>query len=100
MLFFLLKIHFFISLVDDECYPYSAEASRCKIRRTDTLSSAGCKLPQKVPRDHMYRVGPAYSLNNESDIMAEIYESGPVQGMRVQFFVSNSFRIEIDAFVL
>lgn len=40
----------------------------------------GCELPTKVPRDHLYRVGPAYSLNNETDIMIEIFESGPVQG--------------------
>lgn len=44
----------------------------------------GCQLPTKVPRDHLYRVGPAYSLNNETDIMIEIFESGPVQAtMRV-----------------
>lgn len=40
----------------------------------------GCQLPTKVPRDHLYRVGPAYSLNSETDIMIEIFESGPVQG--------------------
>lgn len=67
-------------LVDDQCYPYEAQSSRCKVRRTDTLSSVGCNLPTKVPRDHLYRVGPAYSLNNETDIMIEILESGPVQG--------------------
>lgn len=71
---------FDFSLVDNDCYPYTAEPSRCKIHRLDTLSSAGCELPSKVPRDHFYRVGPAYSLNNESDIMIEILESGPVQG--------------------
>lgn len=67
-------------MVDEECLPYVGETSRCKVKRYDTLSSAGCKLPTKVPRDHLYRVGPAYSLNNESDIMIEIMESGPVQG--------------------
>lgn len=41
----------------------------------------GCELPTKVPRDHLYHVGPAYAiLNNEDDIMIEIFESGPVQG--------------------
>lgn len=67
-------------LVDDECYPYVGETSRCKVKRYDTLKSAGCTLPTKVPRENLYRVGPAYSLNNESDIMLEIMESGPVQG--------------------
>lgn len=73
-----------IGLVDDDCYPYVGESGRCKVRRSDTLSSVGCQLPTKVPRDHLYRVGPAYSLNNETDIMIEIFESGPVQAtMRV-----------------
>lgn len=35
----------------------------------------------------MYRVGPAYSLNNETDIMIEIMESGPVQGKNRIFFL-------------
>ncbi|XP_031640799.1 uncharacterized peptidase C1-like protein F26E4.3 [Contarinia nasturtii] len=73
-----------IGLVDEDCFPYAGKPSHCKVKRTDTLSSAGCQLPTKVPRDHLYRVGPAYSLNNESDIMTEIQESGPVQAtMRV-----------------
>lgn len=71
-------------MVDEACYPYIAQSSHCKVHRNDTLSSAGCELPKNVPRDHLYRVGPAYSLNNESDIMAEILESGPVQGMNIQ----------------
>lgn len=68
-------------IVDDDCFPYIAAVNKCKIRRTDTLVSSGCKLPTKVPRRHLYRVGPAYSLNNETDIMIEIMESGPVQGI-------------------
>lgn len=28
-------------------------------------------------------MGPAYSLNNETDIMLEIFHYGPVQGMQV-----------------
>lgn len=70
------------SLVDEGCYPYIAAPAHCKVHRTSTLSSVGCQLPTKVPRDHMYRVGPAYSLNNETDIMIEIRESGPVQGKK------------------
>lgn len=70
----------YFSLVDDDCFPYIAGSNKCKIRRSDTLTSVGCQLPTKVPRDQLYRVGPAYSLNNETDIMIEILESGPVQG--------------------
>lgn len=68
-------------LVDEECFPYSGKLEHCKVRRSYKLADAGCKLPTKVPRDHLYRVGPAYSLNNENDIMIEIMESGPVQGI-------------------
>lgn len=82
-------LHYFNrSLVDEECFPYSAVPSHCKVQRTSTLSSIGCQLPTTVPRDHMYRVGPAYSLNNETDIMIEIMESGPVQGKNLIFFLS------------
>lgn len=31
-------------------------------------------------KDSLYKMGPAYSLNNETDIMWEIYHYGPVQG--------------------
>lgn len=31
-------------------------------------------------RDALYKMGPAYSLNNETDIMWEIFHYGPVQG--------------------
>lgn len=72
--------------MDEGCFPYSAVPSHCKVQRTSTLSSIGCQLPTAVPRDHMYRVGPAYSLNNETDIMIEIMESGPVQGKNRIFF--------------
>lgn len=72
--------HLELSLADEGCYPYNAASTNCKVHRKSTLSSLGCELPTKVPRDHLYRVGPAYSLNNETDIMIEIFESGPVQG--------------------
>lgn len=73
-------------MVDEGCYPYIAAPNQCKVRRGDSLSSVGCQLPIKVPRDHLYRVGPAYSLNNETDIMIEIMESGPVQGNAFALF--------------
>jgi len=81
-------------LVDEDCFPYTGKMEYCKVSRSDKkLSSVGCRLPTNVPRDHLYRVGPAYSLNNESDIMVEIWESGPVQAtMRVyrDFFTYRS----------
>lgn len=73
-------------IVDEACFPY-VPSSRCKIRRTDTLASVGCELPTKVPRHELYRVGPAYSINNETDIMIEIFESGPVQGKHNQKYL-------------
>lgn len=66
-------------LVDEHCFPYIAASNQCKIRRSDDLMTAGCTLPTKVPRTDFYKVGPAYALNNETDIMIEIMKSGPVQ---------------------
>lgn len=40
----------------------------------------GCKLPSNQ-RESLYKMGPAYSLNNETDIMWEISTYGPVQGL-------------------
>lgn len=79
-------------LVDDECYPYIAGQNMCKIRRLDDLETARCRLPSSGLRKNLYRVGPAYSLNNETDIMIEIFESGPVQGILVaQLTFSRSY---------
>lgn len=101
-IFFLLtifnkKFNFFFSVVDEDCFPYIAGVNRCKVKRTDTLQTANCNLPTKVPRKQLYKVGPAYSLNNETDIMIEIYDSGPVQGMirkkKIMFKISNELLI-------
>lgn len=35
-------------------------------------------------QDSLYKMGPAYSLNNETDIMWEIYNYGPVQGKQMK----------------
>ncbi|XP_055687453.1 tubulointerstitial nephritis antigen-like [Lutzomyia longipalpis] len=73
-----------IGVANDECYPYEASRSKCRVHRGADLVSLKCQLPSKVPRQHFYQMGPAYSLNNETDIMAEIQRSGPVQAtMRV-----------------
>ncbi|XP_050096332.1 uncharacterized peptidase C1-like protein F26E4.3 [Anopheles aquasalis] len=70
-----------VGVVNDECYPYIAGKNQCKIREGDTLVTANCELPQNVNRTAMYRMGPAYSLNNETDIMTEIKERGTVQAI-------------------
>ncbi|XP_041770089.1 tubulointerstitial nephritis antigen-like isoform X1 [Anopheles merus] len=71
-------------VVNEECYPYIAAQNVCKISNDDTLITANCELPVKVNRTLMYKMGPAFSLNNETDIMAEIKDRGTVQAiMRV-----------------
>lgn len=73
-----------IGVVDEDCYPYIAAQNVCKIQPGDTLVTANCELPGKVNRTDMYRMGPALSLNNETDIMTEIKDRGTVQAiMRV-----------------
>lgn len=46
------------------------------------MTTARCQpLPsQHTLRTELYKVGPAYRLKSEKDIMDEIMESGPVQG--------------------
>ena len=70
--------------VDEDCYPYLAKVTNCRVpdKRASTLRSLGCSLPTKVARTDLYKMGPAYSLNNETDIMSEIFHHGPVQGMK------------------
>lgn len=72
-------------VVDEACYPYTQHRDTCKIRHNSrSLRANGCRPASNVDRDSFYTVGPAYSLNREADIMAEIYHSGPVQAtMRV-----------------
>ena len=68
--------------VDEDCYPYVAKINTCRLpeKRKSSLRSLGCSLPTKVARTDLYKMGPAYSLNNETDIMWEILHNGPVQG--------------------
>jgi hypothetical protein len=68
------------SVADGECYPYEAAVGRCRAKKGDTLRSMQCELADNQ-RDQLYKMGPAYSLNNETDIMWEIFNYGPVQGM-------------------
>ncbi|XP_044592872.1 tubulointerstitial nephritis antigen-like [Cotesia glomerata] len=71
-------------LVDEECYPWVGREDKCKLRRKTTLRHAGCRTPRNSLRTDLYKVGPAYKLGNETDIMQEILTSGPVQAtMRI-----------------
>lgn len=75
-------IKFYYSVVDDECYSYEAAVGRCKAKKNDNLRTLGCSL-RADGKDSLYKMGPAYSLNNETDIMWEIFYYGPVQGERL-----------------
>lgn len=71
-------------LVDENCYPWKASTEMCRLRKRTDLRSAGCAPPPNPLRTELYKVGPAYRLANETDIMQEILTSGPVQAtMRV-----------------
>lgn len=73
------------SVLDEDCYPYVGHRDTCKVHyKSRSLSANGCSPSSGVSRDDFYTVGPAYSIRNETDIMAEIYHSGPVQAtMRI-----------------
>lgn len=69
----------FFSVADEDCYPYEASVGRCRAKKNDNLRTLQCALPDNR-HDGFYKMGPAYSLNNETDIMFEIFHYGPVQG--------------------
>ncbi|CAG9764409.1 unnamed protein product [Ceutorhynchus assimilis] len=67
-------------VVDEACFSYTGlNTTVCSIRRAGPLKSAGCTPPRYSERTQRYKVGPAYRLGNETDIMYEILRSGPVQ---------------------
>lgn len=74
------------SLVDEDCYPWKGTNMQCKLRKRTDLKTAGCRPPTNPLRTELYKVGPAYRLGNETDIMYEILTSGPVQGKLSFFF--------------
>ena len=74
-----MKFFLFCSVADEDCYPYEASVGRCRSKRNDNLRTLQCQLPNNH-RESFYKMGPAYSLNNETDIMWEIQTYGPVQG--------------------
>lgn len=75
----IVDISNFFSVADEDCYPYEATVGRCRAKRSDNLRSMQCAIPDNR-HDGLYKMGPAYSLNNETDIMFEIFHYGPVQG--------------------
>lgn len=66
-----------------------ARKSVCKVRKGDSLSSAGCRhVPTTTGRHSLFFMGPVYRVNsNETDIMYEIFTNGPVQGENWRFFL-------------
>lgn len=66
-------------IVDEQCFPYTGELKKCHIPKKGNLLTAKCFPPQNIDRTEKYRVAPAYRLGNETDIMYEILNSGPVQ---------------------
>ncbi|XP_063833591.1 tubulointerstitial nephritis antigen-like [Ostrinia nubilalis] len=67
-------------LVDEDCYPYEATASACKLRKHRTLQEEGCR-PAVPRRTQRYKVGPPGRLQKEKDIMLDIMQSGPVHAI-------------------
>ncbi|KAF2893995.1 hypothetical protein ILUMI_12178 [Ignelater luminosus] len=66
-------------VVDENCYPYTGHDEKCRIPKKGNLLTSRCAPPYDVDRKEKYKVGPAYRLGNETDIMYEIIQSGPVQ---------------------
>ncbi|XP_011309079.1 tubulointerstitial nephritis antigen-like [Fopius arisanus] len=66
-------------VVDEDCYSWSGMNDKCRIRKRTDLRGAGCNRSPNPFRTELYKVGPAYRLGNETDIMQEILISGPVQ---------------------
>lgn len=76
------KLYHICSLVNEECFQYQEKETACRfrLRGNNTLRTMRCRIPSSRPSEELYKMGPAYSLRNENDIMWEIYENGPVQG--------------------
>lgn len=99
--FFFFSCH---SLVDEQCYPWKGVYEQCKLQKRTNLEAAGCRAPANPLRKELYKVGPAYRLGNETDIMREILTSGPVQGEYLIFYrifvtypIRNSYNVNVSA---
>ncbi|XP_034250308.1 tubulointerstitial nephritis antigen-like [Thrips palmi] len=69
-------------LVPDACYPWTGRNDTCHVPKKATLQTARCPLravTSRKAKTELYRMGPAYRLDSEQDIMREIIKSGPVQ---------------------
>ena len=71
-------------VADETCYPYEASVGRCRAKKNDNLRTMQCEVPENRQTEALYKTGPAYSLNNETDIMWEIFHYGPVQGNEIR----------------
>ncbi|KAK9738480.1 Papain family cysteine protease [Popillia japonica] len=60
-------------IVEEACFPYTGRIETCNRHYLDRCPMRHLKKTNK------YKVGPAYRLGNETDIMYEIMKSGPVQ---------------------
>ena len=70
-------------MVPDSCYPWTGQSGKCHVPKRATLQTARCPLravKSRKAKTELYRMGPAYRLASEPDIMREIIKSGPVQG--------------------
>lgn len=72
-------------LVDEQCFPYKEEVTRCPFKPNGDLVEDGCRLPANIPRTERYKVGPPGRLQKEHDIMYDIMESGPVQAIMMVY---------------
>lgn len=90
MKFNIYILYLIFRLVNEECFPYVGGNKRCTIpwKKTKSLKGSGC-IPPSSPstRVNRYTVSPAHRLGNETDIMYEIINSGPVQG-RYHLFIN------------
>lgn len=75
------------SIVEESCFPYAPAKQNCRFEllSAKTLEDARCYAPRNASRTELYKVGPAYSFKNETDIMIEIQKQGPVQGIIYHF---------------
>lgn len=80
----------------EQCYPYSSglndQKGRCLLTRTDTSGTCPSRIPFRY--ESIYQATPPYRLKaDEYDIMAEIYNNGPVQAtfkVKEDFFMYSS----------
>lgn len=60
-------------IVEESCFAYTGKLEICNRYQLDSCPK------RHLRKSNKFRVGPAYRLGNETDIMYEIIKSGPVQ---------------------